>query len=230
MMGPNNLSQMFTSMLLLPAAVGTLSGFLVIYILNWLRGMRDERDPLLGGKVIYTMLFTLGFQVVLSGVGQLVPAIIENDSGDMNGMQYMQAMDQTKPLAQPLALITSGALIGLYGLGMIYSLSRRGVGDSQIFLQGLGINAASTGLISCLGLITWTSTLFRDGFEFGDQLDVIWVMFTYFLGHMFCVLPLIKMVPEEDVSQVLKSSSPADAASSPEPASDSEPASDADST
>ena len=113
---------------------------------------------------------------------------------------------------------------------MIYSLSRRGVGDSQIFLQGLGINAASTGLISCLGLITWTSTLFRDGFEFSEQLDVIWVMFTYFLGHMFCVLPLIKMVPEEDVSQVLKSSSPADADSSPEPASDSEPASDADST
>lgn|GEM_PF-1392091 len=230
MMGPNNLSQMFTSMLLLPAAVGTLSGFLVIYILNWLRGMRDERDPLLGGKVIYTMLFTLGFQVVLSGVGQLVPAIIENDSGDMNGMQYRQAMDQTKPLAQPLALITSGALIGLYGLGMIYSLSRRGVGDSQIFLQGLGINAASTGLISCLGLITWTSILFRDGFEFSDQIDVIWIMFTYFLGHMFCVLPLIKMVPEEDVSQVLKSSSPANADSSPEPASDSEPASDADST
>ncbi|MCP4510631.1 MAG: hypothetical protein GY826_30010, partial [Fuerstiella sp.] len=73
-------------------------------------------------------------------------------------------------------------------------------------------------------------TLFRDGFEFSDQIDVIWVMFTYFLGHMFCVLPLIKMVPEEDVSQVLKSSSPANADSSPEPASDSEPASDADST
>jgi hypothetical protein len=55
-------------------------------------------------------------------------------------------------------------------------------------------------------------------------------MFTYFLGHMFCVLPLIKMVPEEDVSQVLLSSSSGDADSSPEPASDSEPASDADST
>ena len=33
MMGPSDLSQVFTSMLLLPAVVGTLSGFLVIYII-----------------------------------------------------------------------------------------------------------------------------------------------------------------------------------------------------
>lgn len=221
MMSPDNLSQMVTSVMLLPVALGTLSGFAVIYILNWLRGLREERDALLGGKVIYTMLFTLGFQVVLSGVGQLVPAIIKDNSGDMNGMQYRGFMEQEKPLAQPLALVTSGGLIGLYALFMIMNLCKRGIGDFQVLLQGLGINAASTGLISCFGLISWMTLLFNEGFEFSDQIDVIWVTFCYFLGHLFCVLPLLKMAPEQDDGQVAPSTNAPEPDGEPDPSAES---------
>ena len=127
--------------------IGVAWAFVLVYILGWVRSMRGEKDPLLGGKVIYSMLFTIGLQVLLFGVATLVPAIIKTDSGDLNGMQYMEESEQSKPLAQPLALIFSGAIIGLYGLGMVYGLSRRRVGDSQVFRQAMGLNAVVNGLI-----------------------------------------------------------------------------------
>lgn len=183
---------------LLYIGIGAAWAFVLVYILGWVRGMRGEKDPLLGGKVVYSMLFTIGLQVLLVGVAMLVPAIIKNDSGEMNGMQYRPAAEQEAgPLAQPLALILSGAIIGLYGLGMVYGLSRRGVGDSQVFRQSMGLNAVINGLLCCGALVIWFLALFKDGFDMKEQIDVIWLMLIYFIGHIFCVLPVIRLIQAE---------------------------------
>ena len=183
---------------LLYIGIGAAWAFVLVYILGWVRGMRGEKDPLLGGKVVYSMLFTIGLQVLLVGVATLVPAIIKNDSGDMNGMQYRpESEQQASPLAQPLALIVSGAIIGLYGMGMIYGLSRRGVGDSQVFRQSMGLNAVVNGLVCCGALVIWLLALFKDGFDMEAQIDVMWLMLIYFIGHIFCVLPVIRMIQAE---------------------------------
>lgn len=207
----SNFGGMMTYMIfLLYIGIGVAWAFVLVYILGWVRGMRGEKDPLLGGKVIYSMLFTIGLQVLLVGVATLVPAIIKNDSGDLNGMQYMAESEQSKPLAQPLALILSGAIIGLYGLGMIYGLSRRGVGDSQVFRQSMGLNAVVSGLVCSGALVIWFMALFKDGFDMEEQIDVIWLMLIYFIGHVFCVLPVIRMIQAEGKA--------AEAAPAPEPA------------
>ena len=86
--------------------VPAIGAFVLIYILGWVRGMRGERDPLLGGNVVYSMVFTIGLQVLLVGVTLLAPAIIKGKTG----------FSATPPLAQPLALIVSGAIIGFLGL------------------------------------------------------------------------------------------------------------------
>ena len=65
----NWLKEDFFEMLTVPLIVkGTLVVFLIIYVLGWLRGLRGEKDPLLGGKVIFGMVFTVGFQIVLIGI------------------------------------------------------------------------------------------------------------------------------------------------------------------
>ena len=194
----NNLGGMLTYLVILPyIGIGVAWAFVLVYILGWVRSMRGEKDPLLGGKVIYSMLFTIGLQVLLFGVATLVPAIIKKDSGDLNGMQYMAESEQSKPLAQPLALIFSGAIIGLYGLGMVYGLSRRRVGDSQVFRQAMGLNTVVNGLICSGALIVWFMALFKDGFDMEAQIDTIWLMLIYFIGHVFCVLPVIRMIQAE---------------------------------
>ena len=194
----NNLGGMLTYLVILPyIGIGVAWAFVLVYILGWVRSMRGEKDPLLGGKVIHSMLFTIGLQVLLFGVATLVPAIIKTDSGDLNGMQYMEESEQSKPLAQPLALIFSGAIIGLYGLGMVYGLSRRRVGDSQVFRQAMGLNSVVNGLICSGALIVWFMALFKDGFDMEAQIDTIWLMLIYFIGHVFCVLPVIRMIQAE---------------------------------
>ena len=200
----NNLGGMLTYLVILPyIGIGVAWAFVLVYILGWVRGMRGEKDPLLGGKVVYSMLFTIGLQVLLFGVATLVPAIIKNDSGDMNGMQYRpESEQQASPLAQPLALIVSGAIIGLYGLGMVYGLSRRGVGDSQVFRQSMGLNAVVNGLLCCGALVVWFLALFKDGFNMEEQIDVMWLMLIYFIGHVFCVLPVIRMIHAETPAPV----------------------------
>ena len=219
----SNFGGMMTYMIfLLYIGIGVAWAFVLVYILGWVRGMRGEKDPLLGGKVIYSMLFTIGLQVLLVGVATLVPAIIKNDSGDLNGMQYMAESEQSKPLAQPLALILSGAIIGLYGLGMIYGLSRRGVGDSQVFRQSMGLNAVVSGLVCSGALVIWFMALFKDGFDMEEQIDVIWLMLIYFIGHIFCVLPVIRMIQAEGkAAEAAPAPEPA-----PEPAKESEPESE----
>ena len=219
----SNFGGMMTYMIfLLYIGIGVAWAFVLVYILGWVRGMRGEKDPLLGGKVIYSMLFTIGLQVLLVGVATLVPAIIKNDSGDLNGMQYMAESEQSKPLAQPLALILSGAIIGLYGLGMIYGLSRRGVGDSQVFRQSMGLNAVVSGLVCSGALVIWFMALFKDGFDMEEQIDVIWLMLIYFIGHVFCVLPVIRMIQAEGkAAEAAPAPEPA-----PEPAKESEPESE----
>ena len=219
----NNFGGMMTYMIfLLYIGIGVAWAFVLVYILGWVRGMRGEKDPLLGGKVIYSMLFTIGLQVLLVGVATLVPAIIKNDSGDLNGMQYMAESEQSKPLAQPLALILSGAIIGLYGLGMVYGLSRRGVGDSQVFRQSMGLNAVVSGLVCSGALVIWFMALFKDGFDMEEQIDVIWLMLIYFIGHIFCVLPVIRMIQAEGkAAEAAPAPEPA-----PEPAKESEPESE----
>ena len=216
----SSLGGMFTYMIIAPyIGLGLAWAFVLVYILGWVRSMRGEKDPLLGGKVVYSMLFTIGLQVFLFGVATLVPAIVKNDSGAMNGMQYRPAVEQQAgPLAQPLALIVSGVIIGFYGLGMIYALSRRGAGDSQVFRQAMGLNAASNGLICCGALVSWILTLFNDGFDMEEQLDVMWLMLIYFIGHIFCVLPVIRMIQAENPTPAPESV-PAPA---PEPAEKSE--------
>jgi len=217
----SNFGGMMTYMIfLLYIGIGVAWAFVLVYILGWVRGMRGEKDPLLGGKVIYSMLFTIGLQVLLVGVATLVPAIIKNDSGDLNGMQYMAESEQSKPLAQPLALILSGAIIGLYGLGMIYGLSRRGVGDSQVFRQSMGLNAVVSGLVCSGALVIWFMALFKDGFDMEEQIDVIWLMLIYFIGHVFCVLPVIRMIQAEGKA------AEAAPAPEPEPVKESEPESE----
>ena len=219
----NNFGGMMTYMIfLLYIGIGVAWAFVLVYILGWVRGLRGEKDPLLGGKVIYSMLFTIGLQVLLVGVATLVPAIIKNDSGDLNGMQYMAESEQSKPLAQPLALILSGAIIGLYGLGMVYGLSRRGVGDSQVFRQSMGLNAVVSGLVCSGALVIWFMALFKDGFDMEEQIDVIWLMLIYFIGHIFCVLPVIRMIQAEGkAAEAAPAPEPA-----PEPAKESEPESE----
>ncbi|HIA18630.1 MAG TPA: hypothetical protein EYN70_04280 [Planctomycetaceae bacterium] len=199
---PRYLRADFLEMLTVPLIVkSTLAAFLIIYILGWLRGIRGEKDPLLGGKVIYSMLFSVGFQLVLVGMALFMPAIMENNSGSQNGQQFRPAEEQVNPLVEPLALLVAGTMIGVYGLGMIYGLSRNGVGDSQVLRQALGLNAIVAGMISSLWFLDLSMLVSNDGLEFDDrQIDTTWVIMVYFIGHIFCALPVIRMFREESAT------------------------------
>ena len=202
---------------LLYLGIGAIWAFVLIYILGWVRGMKGERDPLLGGKVIYNMVFTIGFQVFLVGAAMLGPAIVK-------GKSYGQ------PLAQPLALMVSGAIIGFFGMVMINLLYGREVNDSpnrlygrgveysQVFRQSMGLNAVINGLLACVALVLWFMMLFQNGFDLKGQIDVIWLLFVYFIGHIFCARPVIRMIQAENPTPAPESV-PAPA---PEPAEKSE--------
>ena len=217
----NWLKEDFFEMLTVPLIVkGTLVVFLIIYVLGWLRGLRGEKDPLLGGKVIFGMVFTVGFQIVLIGVALWMPAIMENNSGDLNGQYLMDSEEQIKPLAEPLAVLVAGMVIGIYGLGMTYGLSRHRVGDSQVLRQSLGLNAIITIMISGLWLLDWCLVVFKEGFDFETQVRSIWIIVVYAIGHIFCVLPVIRMIgeaPQGAEAAGVPEAEPATEPASPEP-------------
>lgn len=150
-----------------------LTAFLVIYLLGIFDRRSGERDPMLGVKVLLTLLMSVSFHLVLLGVAILV-AIILDDKAD----------DAFKKAG---GLLIGGGVSGAYSLG-VYFARVHGQGNLRVVRQTLGLNAISTGGVFIAALTMVITMVINDteGTSWPASFTIV-----YFLGNIVCTFPLL---------------------------------------
>ncbi len=110
-----------------------LLAFLLIYVLEHVDGKRSgERDPMLGVKVLLTLLMTFSFQVAVLGTAWLLASLFQDSPGD--------------ELKTALGAILGGLLAGAPS-AFVWFNRFHGDANQRVRRQALGLNAILAGLV-----------------------------------------------------------------------------------
>ncbi|MBW3543957.1 MAG: hypothetical protein KY476_27220 [Planctomycetes bacterium] len=148
-----------------------LAAFLVVYILGAVRARAAGPDPLLGVKVLLTLLISLAFQIVTLGLYLFL-------AGLFNG-------NIEAGFKQGFSLILGGIAGGAYPA--IVFLKKVGYDPhEQIQRQAIGLNALLTGLVFVVNVAMVFYLVLNDA----NVAAAFAAVFAYGAAHTLCLLPL----------------------------------------
>lgn len=159
-------------------AYGLVGPFLIVYILEEIRGRRaGDRDPQLGAKLVSTLFLSVAFQVALMGLAAMLAGMVDERIGGETVSK------------NAMGLLCGGLAAGVLPLLIFRRVA--GNGHTRIVRQAYGVNAVLTAAIGTFALVSSFLVLFNEG----KVAALLAVDLVYLGAAALCVRPLLPPAP-----------------------------------